>query len=157
MDDTDDGHSMGSSAGMPPAVTGYYAGQEIQFLHTEASDAAVAQMLSDMMGSPVFTVPALASTPPAALGEVYVFTNGVTGDPMGPFGFQADVFSSVPGEANYSPLRAVSKVSWTSGATPRLLRSAAEVQDAGSNGQLEITAAGVVVNMPMVRWPGGSR
>lgn len=64
-----------------PQVTGYYGGEEIAFIHTEASDAEVAALLTDMMGgSPVITVPSLAEVPDTALGQVFVFTSGVKPD-----------------------------------------------------------------------------
>ena len=33
-----------------PPVTGYSDGQEIMFIHTEASDPKIAKILTDMMG-----------------------------------------------------------------------------------------------------------
>jgi hypothetical protein len=58
-------------------VAGYYDGRRIFFIHTEASDPKVAGMLTDMMGSPVPVVRALAQVPDSALGDLYVLTNGV--------------------------------------------------------------------------------
>ncbi|MBW3550970.1 MAG: hypothetical protein KY442_09185, partial [Proteobacteria bacterium] len=55
-------------------------------------------------------LPALADTPDDLLAGVYVFENGVEGH--GPFGFQPDVFDSVPGEEDYSPLRRIYLVQW---------------------------------------------
>ncbi|MGH2544311.1 MAG: DUF7482 domain-containing protein [Ardenticatenaceae bacterium] len=37
------------------------------------------------------------------------------------------------------------------------MRSVAEVQEAATSGELAIEAAGIVVNMPVLTWPGGSR
>lgn len=141
--------------GQVPPVKGFYAGEEITFVHTEASDPKVADMLTGMMGSPVIVVPELAQVPESAVGDVYVFTNGVKGG--GPFGFQADVFDSSPRDAGYSPLRALNLVTWDKDASPRVLRSAEEVRDAETAGRLVIKRPGGVVNMPMVRWPGGRR
>lgn len=150
---------MGGDHAVPP-VTGFYAGQEIHFIHTEASDPKVAAMLSEMMDSPVIVVRALGDAPRSALGDVYVFADGVRpGDEMerGPFGFQADVFDSVPGDPGYTPLRAVNAVKWQEGAAPRLLRSVEEVREAERAGEVIVERAGVVVNMPVVKWPGGER
>lgn len=142
-------------AGVPP-VKGYLEGREIRFLHTEASDPRVAELLADMMRSPVLVVPALAEAPAALLANVYVFTNGVRmGE--GPFKFQADVFDRPPGTAGYSPLRAVNLVTWTREAVARELRSAAAVKAAEATGDLSIKRPGVVVNMPLLTWPGGRR
>lgn len=111
-----------------------------------------------MMGSPVIVVPALAEVPDDALANVCVFTNGVraTG-PAGPLGYQRDVFDSVPGDAAYRPLRRVNLVTWNPDATPEVLGSAAEIDAAASAGNVSIERSGIVVNMPLLSWPGGSR
>lgn len=150
--------TMGGAEGLPPPVTGYYEGQQIQFLHTEASDADVTEMLTGMMNSPVFHVPSLAQAPDAMLGRVFVFTNGIKPDgPAGPFGFQPDVFDTVPGDKDYTPLRSVHLVEWASGAEPHVLKTAADVANAERAGDVDITAPGVVVNMPITTWPDGHR
>lgn len=149
---------MGTAAGQRgtlPPVKGHLDGMEIRFVHSESSDPQVAQMLSSMMGSPVLVVPSLAQVPPSALANVYVFKNGVKGE--GPFGFQPDVFEAGPNRAGYSPLRAVQLVSWKDPSKARLLRSADEVRAAESAGELTIERPGVVVNMPLLTWPGGQR
>ena len=110
-------------------------------------------MLTDMMGSPVLVVPSLADLPADAVGRVFVFTNGMKPDgPAGPLGFQPDVFDKPPG-----PLRAIVLVSWTEGATPRTLKSSAELQQALTAGEVTVEEPGVVVNMPMLTWPGSHR
>jgi len=43
------------------------------------------------------------------------------------------------------------------GVEARELRSLAEVQAAASAGEVAITQPGIVVNMPILVWPGGSR
>lgn len=151
---------MGTAAasGMPPgvsAVAGFYVGGEVSFIHTEASSSEVARRLTQMMGSPVVVVPQLARVGRPALADFYIFVNGVRGD--GPMGFQPDVFDSAPGERGYSPLRALNLVRWAEGARPRELRSSAAVAAAARRGELRIEWPGVVVNMPFVTWPGGSR
>ncbi|MDP9355156.1 MAG: hypothetical protein M3R02_07710 [Chloroflexota bacterium] len=142
-----------------PPVSGFYAGQEILFIHPEASDEQIGQMLTQMMGSPVLVVPQLADVPASALANVYVFTNGVTpeGTMGGPLGFQPDVFDSAPGDEGYRPLRAVNLVTWTDEATARVLRSVEEITAAEQAGELTIERPGAVVNMPFLTWPGGHR
>ena len=140
--------------GIPP-VRGYMEGKEIRFIHTEASDAKVAELLTDMMGSPVLVVPSLAQAPNATLSNVYVFTNGISGE--GPFKFQPDVFDNPPGTTGYSPLRALNLVTWKEEQLARKLKSAAEVEGAMEKGEVTIKQPGVVVNMPMLTWPGGRR
>lgn len=141
-----------------PPVFGYSEGQEIRFLHTEVSDRKIAKILTDMMGSPVLVVPSLAQAPDSMRAKVYVFTNGLKPDgPQGPLGYQPDVFDSPPGSDEYSPLREIYMVSWRTPETAGLLTSAADVQSAASEGEIEIERSGVVVNMPFVTWPGGER
>ncbi len=149
------GVSGGHPAGTVPAVKGYVDGVEIRFIHTEASDPQVAQMLTGMMGSPVLVVRSLAQVSPPALATVYVFKNGVKGE--GPFGFQPDVFDSPPSREGYSPLRAVHGVTWRDGAPARVLKSADEVKAAEATGELAVERSGAVVNMPLLTWPGGQR
>lgn len=138
-----------------PPVKGYAEGRDILFLHTEASDPKVATMLSEMMKSPVLVVPALAQTPEALLAKVYVFRNGVRGE--GPFNYQPDVFDHPPGSEGYRPLRSVHLVTWKNARSARVLRSESEVKAAERAAEITIERPGVVVNMPLVTWPGGSR
>lgn len=138
-----------------PAGQAWADGKEIFFVHTETSDADVAELLTDMMASPVLHVPSLANVPAESLADVYVFDNGLEG--MGPFGFQADVFDNPPGTTGYSPLRRINVVTWSDSANARLLTSEAEILSAQNAGEVTIAQPGVVVNMPFVVWDGGQR
>ena len=138
-----------------PAGKAWAEGREIFFVHTEASNADVAQKLTDMMKSPVIEVPSLANVPAESLANVYVFTNGVKGS--GPFGFQADVFDNPPGTAGYTPLRRLNAVTWADETKARELTSAADVLAAEAAGDLTIEQPGIVINMPFVVWDGGQR
>ena len=153
------GGMMAGDAPTVPPVTGYSEGQEILFIHTETSDPKIAKILTDLMGgSPVLVVPSLAKAPKEMLARVYVFTNGMTGDgPMGPLGGQADIFERPPGDPAYSPLRAVTLVTWQDETSARVLKSVAELQGVIDSGAVSIEEAGVVVNMPFLTWPGGQR
>jgi len=138
-----------------PAGKAYAEGKEIYFVHTEASDAGVAEKLTNMMKSPVMLVPSLANVPAESLANVYVFTNGVEGS--GPFGFQADVFDNPPGSNGYSPLRRLNVITWAEGISAREVKSVTEVMEAEANDELAIEQPGVVINMPFVVWDGGQR
>jgi hypothetical protein len=139
-----------------PPVQGLYDGDEVFFVHPEASDPEVAGMLTEMMGgSPVLVVPRLAEVSQGATDDVYVFTNGVQG--MGPFGFQPDVFASAPGDSTYSPLRRVVLVTWRDDGRARVLRSADEVTAAVDSNDVDLEKTDVVVNMPFLTWPEGER
>ena len=145
----------GSAKAELPAGKAWAEGKEIYFVHTEASDAGVAEKLTGMMKSPVILVPSLANVPAESLANVYVFTNGITGS--GPFGFQPDVFDNPPGTDGYSPLRRLNVVTWADETKARELKSAAEVLSAKEAGELTIEQPGVVINMPFVVWDGGKR
>lgn len=157
------GGGMGGMGGMAapedvprlPPVKGYYEGEEVFFAHPESSDGETADLLTDMMGSPVLVVPGLAEVPEEALSKVYVFANGVRGD--GPLGFQPDVFDSVPGDEGYSPLRRLYLVTWENGDGARELKTLDEVREAERNGEVTIEEQDVVVNEPFLKWPGGQR
>ncbi len=138
-----------------PPVDAYLDGQRILFIHTEASDANVAALLTKMKGSPVVVVPSLAKVPKETLAPVYVFKNGVPGE--GPFKFQPDVFDNPPGTSGYTPLRELNLVTWKDAARARELRSAVEVKKAAANAEIAIERPGVVINMPFLTWPGGQR
>ena len=138
-----------------PAGKAYAEGKEIYFVHTEASDAGVAEKLTGMMKSPVIFVPSLASVPEVSLANVYVFTNGIPGP--GPLGFQLDVFDNPPGAVEYTPLRYLNHITWIDETKARELKSAADVLDAEAAGELAIEQPGVVINMPFVVWDGGQR
>jgi hypothetical protein len=145
----------GSAKAELPAGMAYAEGKEIYFVHTEASDAGVAETLTNMMKSPVMLVPSLANVPAEALANVYVFTNGVTGS--GPFGFQPDVFDNPPGTDGYTPLRRLNVVAWVAPENARLLTSAEEVMASLAADEIAIEQPGVVINMPFVVWDGGKR
>ena len=138
-----------------PVGKAYVDGKEIYFVHTEVSDADIADLLTKMMNSPVLVVPALADVPDSALANVYVFDNGPKG--MGPLGFQADVFDNPPGSQGYSPLRKLNIVSWADPANARELKAVSEILDSEKAGELSIAQPGIVVNMPFVVWEGGMR
>jgi hypothetical protein len=146
---------MRASGNPTPPVKGFAKGQVIRFIHTEASDPQVADMLTRMMGPKVLVVPTLKEIPDRLLATVFVFRNGIKGE--GPMGFQPDVFDTVPGEPGYTPLRRVVFITWKEPQRARALRSAEEVRQAVQQGLAERETPGIVVNMPMLSWPGGQR
>ncbi len=71
--------------------------------------------------------------------------------------FERDVFDAVPGDDAYRPLRAVQLVTWSDGVEPTELGSVDAILDAVADGQITIEEPGIVVNMPIIEWPGGTR
>lgn len=146
---------MGATGNLTPPVKGFAKGQEVRFIHTEASDPQVAEMLTRMTGPKVLLVPSLREIPDRLLATVFVFRNGIKGE--GPMGFQPDVFDTVPGELQYTPLRRLVFVTWKEERRARVLRSAVEIRQAAQQGAVQLTTPGIVVNMPILTWPGGQR
>ena len=73
---------------------------------------------------------------------IWAFTNGHEN--------QRNVIDTVPGMRSYTPLWAVRMVTWRSGMTPRVLRSAAAVTAAQRSGQVTIANAPIAVNCPVL-------
>lgn len=67
------------------------------------------------------------------------------------------VFAYVPSDATYTPLREIVMVTWQDEADARLLTSTEEVEAAGADGLVTLKPSGVVVNAPVLTWPGGQR
>jgi hypothetical protein len=76
------------------------------------------------------------------VAPIWAFTNGHEG--------QRNVIDTVPGMRDYTPLWAVRRVTWRSGESPRVLRSAAAIRAAQQSGDVTIANAPVVVNCPVL-------
>ena len=76
------------------------------------------------------------------VAPIWAFTNGASG--------QKNVIDVVPGQRGYTPLWRVSMVTWADGATPRILRSAAEVRAAAAAGDVTVKRTSTVVNCPVI-------
>ena len=136
-----------------PAGKAYANGEVIYFTHTETSDKEVAELLTQMMKSPVLYVPSLAQAPDSMLTPVYVFKNGIAGS--GPLKFQADVFENTPDDAGYTPLRRIVFVTWKDEGQAKEVKSAAAIQTLASQNSVTLEKSEIVVNMPFITWKGG--
>jgi hypothetical protein len=76
------------------------------------------------------------------LAPIWTFTNGADG--------QRNIIDAVPGDKGYSPLWAVSKVTWADGTTPRILKSADSLKAAAAAGDVTIAKTTIVVNCPVI-------
>ena len=163
--ESDSGMSMNMMGGIDtskiprvPPVAGYAEGEQVFFMHTEVSDTKIGSIMTEMMGSPVPVVAALADAPDSMLANLWAFTNGVQPDgPRGPLDYQPDIFDFPVGTPGYRPLRALMLVTWSDGVEPRLLTSASALDAALGNNEVSIKATGVVVNAPLLTWPTGER
>jgi hypothetical protein len=76
------------------------------------------------------------------VAPIWVVTNGASD--------QHNVIDVVPGRPGYTPLWRVTMVTWREGVTPRLLKSAADVRQAGAAGDVSLKRTATVVNCPVV-------
>ena len=129
-----------------PLHKGYHDGQSAYYIITEASERVHADVITQSQGWTVEYVPSLASVPEDVRSVTYMFTNGVRGS--GVHGFQSEVFTSVPGQADYSPLAGHIHVTWYEGVLPKILTSEKAILSAAEAGDLELTELDVVINMP---------
>ncbi len=141
-----------------PVIDAYYEGKTLWFIHTDVSDEPMARRLTMMVGYNTIYSPRLGEIPRDKVGKFYAFTNGVSQEGVGPwgggpFGYQIDIFESVPGDEGYTPLRNPHLVTWKETATPKILTSVAELLEAERNGELTIRPTNVIVSAPVVRWP----
>ncbi len=141
-----------------PMIDGYYNGEKVFFVHTEASDKEMAEMMTMMINFPTLHFSELNNISPEEMAKIYVFTNGIHGSGPyggGPFRFQIDVFNSIPDQMEYSQFRVPHLVTWSDNSTPRILTSVDEVLEAETNGELTIQKTDNVVNVPMIVWKSG--
>jgi hypothetical protein len=76
------------------------------------------------------------------LAPLWTVTNGVAN--------QHNIVDTVPGQAGYSPLWQINKVTFKAGVTAYLLKSKAAVESAVSKGDATITSTSTVVNCPVL-------
>lgn len=137
-----------------PLIKGYENGNDIFFIGTDVSDKQAADQLTEMTNFTVNVAPILSQTPESARGQVYIFTNGISG--QGSNGFQLPVLNAKPGDEAYSPLLQVNMVTWNDTSAAKELKSVQEVMTAQESGQLSIEKTGIIANHPAVKWDNGS-
>jgi hypothetical protein len=136
-----------------PLQSGFYKGSQIYYIVTEASDNPLAQSLTSKTGFRVVFASVMSQAPQSSLADVYLFTNGLAGS--GLLGFQPEVHDTVPSDQGYSPARVVNRVTWNPSATSTQLKSVDEILSSQSSGALAIERTNVMLNAPMISWPGG--
>jgi hypothetical protein len=110
------------------------------FVRTDASDAAFAEQ-EGLVFVPLL---AAAGSLDGGTADLYLFAEGPAE--------QLPVLSSVPGMDGFTPLFRVTRVRTGSSV---VLASAAGVQAAVDAGDAELEPTDIVVNYPLVKWPGG--
>lgn len=136
-----------------PLKQGWFEGQVVFYVTTDASDAGAAKNLEANFSPrlayalPSATIEKSARQPPSSVDKVYAFPNFA----------QNNVFASAPKpvgyqstESAYTPIWLMMTVTWKAGATPSALTSEEAVLDAAEKGLVLVASTGVVVNCPIV-------
>jgi hypothetical protein len=120
---------------------GMVEGEPAYFIRTDASDEDFAD------SEKLVYVPKMAAAldAPRGLSEIYLFENGAPD--------QVTVLNTAPHMEDYSPAFRVHRV--TANGTPAMYSSVQEIRDAEAAGSVVIAQTDVVVNYPVVKWPGG--
>jgi len=141
------GSGMGSMGSMGPMttlalLTGYYDNHPVLFLATDSSDK------NDAMSHHINDSANLATSLSSA-DEIYLVTNGKDAG-RGP------VFSSQPGESDYTPLWQEVHVTWKDPSKAVALGQDTQITDLAQKGLLTLTKTGIVLNCPIIAPLSGS-
>lgn len=121
----------------------FFETEEAWFIRTDASDATYAKEQE------LVFVPLLANAlkAPGSFANLYLFSQGASG--------QAPVITSVPERngLNFTPAFRIHRVSPVG--APELLRSEQAIKTAEQAGKVKVQQTDIVVNYPLVKWPGG--
>jgi hypothetical protein len=131
-----------------PVEKGYVNGNVSYFISTDASEQMIVSSVTNTTKFNVNYAPTLADTPEVSRQQGYVFTNGVEGN--GTFDHQLPIATASANDDGYSPLFEINYVTWNNGSQPKVLKSAQEVLDAQSKGELTVVKSNVVINSPAV-------
>jgi hypothetical protein len=121
--------------------SGVVAGESVYFIRTDASDQDFAA------SEKLVYVPKMATALQATRGlsEIYLFENGAAD--------QVAVLSTAPHMDDYSPAFRVHRV--TPKGAPSEFSSVTEIREAEGAGLVTVERTDIVVNYPVVKWPGG--
>ena len=122
---------------MHTAVVG---GQPAYYIRTDASDQDFAKR-----EGLVFVPRLQGAMGKSAYANIYLFEGGAAN--------QRTVLSTAPHLPDYTPIFRVHRVTFRG--TPKLLNSADEVKRAEAANEVAVQATSVLVNYPVVKWPGG--
>ena len=137
-----------------PMHEGIVNGKTVYYIITDSSNELVASTISDKQNWKVHISPVLAHVPSTSYGNMFVFTNGITGN--GTYGYQDDVLSFTPSDKQYSPLSKVVEVSWNIGRGPFILNSTQAILDANMTGKIRLIVTDTIMNTPEIAWDNGA-
>ena len=137
-----------------PMHEGIVNGKTVYYIITDSSNSLVANTISDKQNWKVQLSPVLAHIPSTSFGNMFIFTNGITGN--GTRGYQDDVLSFTPSNKQYSPLSKVVEASWNMGRDPFILNSTKAILDANMTGKIKLTVTDTILNTPQIVWDDGA-
>ncbi len=114
-------------------------GEPAYFVRTDASDAAFAEA-EQLVFVPLLSAAAAVE---GGIGDIYLFDEGASD--------QRPVISWTPNDAGFTPLFRVHRVR----APGEVLDSVDAIRSAADGGGIELEPTDVIVNYPLVKWPGG--
>ncbi len=135
-----------------PMHEGMVDGKAVYYIITDSSNNLVANEISEKQNWKVQLSPKLVYIPTTSYGNIYIFTNGLTGN--GTQGFQDDVLSFTGSDKQYSPLNKIIKVTWNIGRSPFILNSTQAILNANMSGKVELTVTDTILNTPQIIWNG---
>ena len=134
-----------------PMRIGYHDGQIVRYIVTDSSESNHAELISKQYNWQVSYSPELGRASLDDISKTYIFVNGIKG--TGIHGFQPDVFTAVPGDPTYSPLKSHVHVIWAPDVDVRTLVSEYEIRRAASLGLVFTYEQPTIINMPFITWP----
>ncbi len=137
-----------------PMHEGIVNGKIVYYIITDSSNNLVASTISDKQNWKVQLSPVLVHVPSTSFGNIFIFTNGITGS--GTRGYQDDVLSFTPSDKQYSPLSKVVEASWNMGRGPFILNSTQAILDANMTGKIRLIVTDTIMNTPQVVWDNGA-
>jgi hypothetical protein len=119
----------------------WHNGENVYYIRTDTSDASFAEE-NRLVHVPLLNA---ALSAEGATSRLYTFANGADE--------QFPVVSHIPNEEAYSPAWQVHQVTFNG--SPTVLNSADAIREAEAAGDVTVEALPLVVNFPVVKWPGG--
>jgi hypothetical protein len=120
----------------------FFGGQKAYFVRTDTGDAQFAKK-EGLVYVPLLN--GATGAKPAGVGQLYLFADGGPG--------QLPVLSTAPGAPDFVSLYVLNNVRFVG--AKEVLESADKVRAAASAGRVTIESTKIVVNYPIVKWPGG--
>ena len=136
-----------------PMHTGFYDGEDVYYVITDSSTQKYADEISQWQNYNVTAAPLLEETPETALGKVYLFKNGKSGE--GLYGYQQEIFSGTPEQQMYGSLRLAVVAEWNQGQKKSVIESEKDLLEQVKNGRIVLDESETILNIPQIKWPGG--